>query len=41
MEIVIKGKDKWRGVRREENKVWRGVWDVEDREEFRQRLGEM
>lgn len=41
MEVIIKGKDKWRGIKREESRVWRGVWDVEGREEFRKRVGGM
>lgn len=41
VEVVIGGKDKWRGVRSKERRVWRGVWDVEGCDEFRQRLGEV
>lgn len=39
VEVVIKGRDKWREVRREESRVWKRVWDKEGCEEFRQRLG--
>lgn len=38
VEMVIKGRDKWRR-KVEGSRVWRGVWDKEDCEEFRQRLG--
>lgn len=41
VEVIIRGKDKWRGVRSKECRVWRRVWDEEGCEKFRRRLGEV
>lgn len=39
VKVVIKKRDKWRKQSREGSRFWRGVWDKEGRDEFRQRLG--